>query len=243
MGSLGGDRLDVDHLCLGWRGGGGGVERLFPPFTDQIDQQCHGGAFVKVADPGDVVGDQFEHPQSGVQQVQDAQADATGEEPFPNHGAMEPAVVRVATAFLMRTTWPGSTIDRGRRVMQTGGMDHSPGFLKVVDEARKHVHEVTIDQLRERIAANPKLVLLDVREDLEWGAGHAQQAEHLGKGILERDIEKRYPDASAEIVMYCGGGFRSALTCDVAQRMGYKNVHSLIGGYKALVAAGWPMAK
>ena len=91
------------------------------------------------------------------------------------------------------------------------------------------------------MAADPKVVLLDVREDHEWQAGHAAQAVHLGKGILERDLEKLYPDKNTEIVMYCGGGFRSALTCDAAQKMGYRRVSSLIGGYKRLVAAEWPV--
>jgi rhodanese-related sulfurtransferase len=122
-------------------------------------------------------------------------------------------------------------------------MDHSPGFLKVVNEARPCIREITLDEARARLAANPKAVLLDVREDSEWAAGHAAEAKHLGKGVLERDIEKLIPDAATEIIMYCGGGYRSALTCDVAQSMGYKNVASLIGGYKALVQAGWPMAK
>ena len=94
-------------------------------------------------------------------------------------------------------------------------------------------------EARARLAVNPQAVLLDVREDNEWLAGHAEGAVHLGKGILERDIEKLYPDPQAEILMYCGGGFRSALTCDVAQKMGYRNVHSVIGGYQALVQAGW----
>jgi rhodanese-related sulfurtransferase len=82
---------------------------------------------------------------------------------------------------------------------------------------------------------------MDVREDHEWQKGHATEAIHLGKGILERDLERLYPDPSTEIIMYCGGGFRSALTCDAAQQMGYRNVHSLAGGYKALVQSGWPM--
>ena len=86
-------------------------------------------------------------------------------------------------------------------------------------------------------------VLLDVREDHEWNAGHAAEAVHLGKGILERDLEKLYPDKGGEFIMYCGGGFRSALTCDAAQKLGYRNVASLIGGYKLLVAAEWPLAK
>jgi rhodanese-related sulfurtransferase len=122
-------------------------------------------------------------------------------------------------------------------------MDHSPGFLKVVNEIRPRIKEVTIEEARARLAANPRIILIDVREDNEWSAGHAAQAKHLGKGVLERDIEKMFPDTNAEIIMYCGGGYRSALTCDVAQRMGYKNVASLLGGYKAMVQAGWPMAK
>jgi rhodanese-related sulfurtransferase len=122
-------------------------------------------------------------------------------------------------------------------------MDHSPGFLKVVNEVRPRIKEITIDQARARLAQNPKAVLIDVREDAEWAAGHAAGAQHLGKGVLERDIEKMFPDTNAEIIMYCGGGYRSALTCDVAQRMNYKNVSSLIGGYKAMAQAGWPMTK
>jgi rhodanese-related sulfurtransferase len=122
-------------------------------------------------------------------------------------------------------------------------MQHAPGFLKLVDDAKSRVREVTLDELRARLAANPRLILLDVREESEWAAGHAVQAQHLGKGILERDLEARYPDPDAEVVMYCGGGYRSALSCDAAQKMGYRNVSSLIGGYKALAAAGWPVTK
>jgi len=122
-------------------------------------------------------------------------------------------------------------------------MQHAPGFLRLVNEARSRVKEATVDEARERLARNPKAVLMDVREGHEWQAGHAAQAIHLGKGILERDLEKTVPDAETEIIMYCGGGYRSALTADAAQRMGYRNVYSLIGGYKGLVAANWPMAK
>lgn len=118
-------------------------------------------------------------------------------------------------------------------------MDHSPGFLKLVAEAKKHVNEISVAEARAKLAASSKVVLLDVREDHEWQAGHAVEAAHLGKGILERDLEKLYPDPNTEIIMYCGGGYRSALSCDAAQRMGYKQVHSLIGGYKGMVAAGW----
>ena len=120
-------------------------------------------------------------------------------------------------------------------------MDHSPGFLKVVNEVRPKVKELTLEQARARLRANPKAVLVDVREDLEWENGHAAEAVHLGKGILERDLEVKFPDKNQEIVMYCGGGFRSALTAEAAQKMGYTNVHSLIGGYKGMVKAGWPM--
>jgi len=120
-------------------------------------------------------------------------------------------------------------------------MDHSPGFLKLVNEAKKHVTEITPAEARARLAANPHAVLMDVREDHEWQAGHAAQAVHLGKGILERDLEKLFPKPDTEIIMYCGGGFRSALTAAAAQKLGYTKVLSLIGGYKALVQADWPV--
>jgi rhodanese-related sulfurtransferase len=120
-------------------------------------------------------------------------------------------------------------------------MDHSPGFLKIVADAKARVREIPIELARIRLAKNPKAVLVDVREDNEWQKGHAAGAVHLGKGILERDLEKMFPDPETEIVMYCGGGFRSALSCDAAQKMGYRNVHSLVGGYKAMASADWPM--
>jgi rhodanese-related sulfurtransferase len=120
-------------------------------------------------------------------------------------------------------------------------MQHAPGFLTVVNEARPRVKEVSIDEARTQLAADPSIVLLDVREDSEWAAGHARGAQHLGKGVLERDLESRFPDPATPIIMYCGGGYRSILTCDVARRMGYRNVSSLQGGYKAIVAADWPI--
>jgi rhodanese-related sulfurtransferase len=120
-------------------------------------------------------------------------------------------------------------------------MDHAPAFLKLVNESKQRIKEVTVAQAKERLAKNPQAILVDVREDSEWEKSHATQAIHLGKGILERDLEKTVPDVTREIIMYCGGGFRSALTADVAQKMGYKNVYSLAGGYKALVEAQWPM--
>jgi rhodanese-related sulfurtransferase len=120
-------------------------------------------------------------------------------------------------------------------------MNHSPGFLALVNDARKRVNELSVAEARARLAINNQVILMDVREDHEWHASHAAEAVHLGKGILERDLEKLYPDQQTEIIMYCGGGYRSALTCDAAQTMGYKNVFSLIGGYRALEAAGWVM--
>jgi len=120
-------------------------------------------------------------------------------------------------------------------------MQHAPGFLKLVNEARPLVHEITIEEVRARLAQNPKAVLMDVREDDEWKKSHAAEAIHLGKGILERDLEETIPDTNTEIIMYCGGGYRSVLTADVARKMGYKNVSSLIGGYKVLVTANWQM--
>jgi rhodanese-related sulfurtransferase len=120
-------------------------------------------------------------------------------------------------------------------------MEHAPGFLKLVNEDRPYVKEITPEQAQARLKANPQAVLVDVREDSEWAKGHASQAVHLGKGLLERDIEQLFPDLDREIIMYCGGGYRSVLTAAVAQRMGYRNVFSLIGGYKGLLQAKWPM--
>ncbi len=122
-------------------------------------------------------------------------------------------------------------------------MDHSPGFLKIVAAAKQRVSEISVAEARAKLAADSKAVLLDVREDHEWQNGHAGKAVHLSKGIFERDLEKTFPDPNTELIMYCGGGYRSALTCEAAQKMGYKNVHSVIGGYKGMVAAGWPMTK
>ena len=120
-------------------------------------------------------------------------------------------------------------------------MDHAPGFLKLVNEARTRIKEVTVEQARERLKANPKAILLDVREESEWRKARAADATYLGKGILERDLEKTFPDPGTEIIMYCGGGYRSALTADAAQKMGYTQVSSLEGGFRALQAAKWPM--
>ena len=120
-------------------------------------------------------------------------------------------------------------------------MEHSKGFLAVVEAARSSVNEITTEQAHERLANNSNTILIDVREDSEWENGHVKQAIHLSKGILERDIESVIPEKNLEIIMYCGGGYRSILTAEISQRMGYTNVHSLIGGYKAIKAANWKL--
>lgn len=122
-------------------------------------------------------------------------------------------------------------------------MQHSPGFLRLVNEVRTRVSELTVAEARARLAVNPKAVLVDVREDHEWAAGHAVEAVHLGRGVLERDIERQFPDPNTELIFYCGGGYRSVLAAETAQRMGYRHVHSVIGGYRAMVAADWPMTQ
>jgi len=117
-------------------------------------------------------------------------------------------------------------------------MKHSEGFLNVVNDAKSRIREVTVDETKHRMKANPDAKLIDVREDNEWQAGHAAGAEHLGKGIIERDIEATVPDKATEMILYCGGGFRSALAADVLQTMGYTNVFSMAGGWKAWKDSG-----
>ena len=117
-------------------------------------------------------------------------------------------------------------------------MKHSEGFLKLVDDAKTRVREITVEETQQRLETNPNAKLIDVREDHEWQAGGAACAEHLGKGIIERDIEEKVSDKSTELILYCGGGFRSALVADVLQRMGYTNVFSMAGGWKAWKESG-----
>ena len=120
-------------------------------------------------------------------------------------------------------------------------MKHTPGFLAIVDEARAKVVEISAEEYRELRSANTPHVLIDVREDGEFAAGHAGGAAHLGKGIIERDIETKYPDTGCLLVLYCGGGYRSALAAEAIQRMGYSNVRSLAGGWRAWQEAGLPV--
>lgn len=117
-------------------------------------------------------------------------------------------------------------------------MIHAPGFLKLVEDLRPSVREVSVDELRARPAA---VHVIDVREDHEWQAGHVPGARHLSKGIIERDIEAQVPDAGAEIYLYCGGGFRSILAADALRRMGYRDVASVAGGWRAWREAGHPV--
>ena len=121
-------------------------------------------------------------------------------------------------------------------------MKHSEGFLKLVNDAKNRIREVSVEEARKRVAARADVRLIDVREDKEWAAGHALGAEHLGKGIIERDIEAQVADKSTELILYCGGGYRSALAADVLQQMGYKNVYSMAGGWKAWKDSGGPTA-
>ena len=120
-------------------------------------------------------------------------------------------------------------------------MKHTEGFLKLVNDAKGRIREVNVAETQARLAANPNARLIDVREDNEWQAAHASGAEHLGKGIIERDIETKVPDKSTELILYCGGGYRSALAADVLQDMGYGNVWSLAGGWKAWKESGAPI--
>ncbi|HJQ33756.1 MAG TPA: rhodanese-like domain-containing protein [Pyrinomonadaceae bacterium] len=118
-------------------------------------------------------------------------------------------------------------------------MEHTEGFLKLVDDAKTRVREVTVEQTLDRMKQGARLV--DVREDNEWERGHARGAEHLGRGVIERDIERAVPDHTAELILYCGGGYRSALACDNLQRMGYTNVYSMAGGWHAWEESGAPV--
>jgi rhodanese-related sulfurtransferase len=119
-------------------------------------------------------------------------------------------------------------------------VNHSPEFLKLVDDAKSRVREVNVDETRRKLGSG-KAKLIDVREDNEWETGHARGAEHMGRGVIERDIEQRVPDKNAELILYCGGGFRSALATDNLQKMGYTNVWSMAGGWRAWQAAGAPV--
>ena len=118
-------------------------------------------------------------------------------------------------------------------------MNHSPEFLAIVDDSKSRIREISVDETQARM--NDGAALIDVREDREFGAGHAADARHMGRGIIERDIVQTFPEKDTELILYCGGGFRSALAADMLQKMGYTNVWSMAGGWKAWKDAGAPV--
>jgi rhodanese-related sulfurtransferase len=122
-------------------------------------------------------------------------------------------------------------------------MAHSPQFLKLVQDAKKRVQETNVTDVKRRMDSGEKFLLIDVREDNEWAKGHLPGAVHLGKGIIERDIEQRVPDTGTKLILYCGGGFRSAIAGENLQKMGYSNVESMDGGWKGWLEAGLPTAR
>jgi rhodanese-related sulfurtransferase len=122
-------------------------------------------------------------------------------------------------------------------------MDHAEGFLILVRDAKKRIKEEDVQTTKKKLDAGEQMILVDVREESEWARGHIPNALHLGKGIIERDIEKAIPEKGAVIVLYCGGGFRSALAADNLQKMGYSNVISMDGGWREWTQAGFPTIK
>ncbi len=120
---------------------------------------------------------------------------------------------------------------------------HSPRFLAIVNDAKKRIHETTVEDVKAKLDRNEHFLLIDVREDNEWEKDHLPQAIHLGRGVIERDIEARVPDLNAPMVLYCGGGFRSALTADNLQRMGYTNVVSMDGGIREWRDKAYPLTR
>lgn len=130
----------------------------------------------------------------------------------------------------------------GGRNMSTATI-HTSRFAELVEECKKHIEETNVDAVRFRQLEGESLYLIDVREDHEWEAGHLPGAIHLGKGVIERDIERAIPDTNAELLLYCGGGYRSALAAYNLKKMGYKKAVSVDGGFKAWVSRGFPLAK
>jgi len=120
-------------------------------------------------------------------------------------------------------------------------MQHAEAFLKIVNDAKANIKELTIAETKARVDADKSIKLIDVREDREWALGHIDGAEHIGKGVIERDIETKIPDKDTEVILYCGGGFRSALSAEALQKMGYTNVSSMDGGWRAWAEAGYPI--
>ena len=122
-------------------------------------------------------------------------------------------------------------------------MQHSPRFLKIVDDARRRVRETSVDEVKGKLDQGQKFVLIDVREESEWAKDHLPGAIHLGKGIIERDIEERVPGLDTPMILYCGGGYRSALAADNLQKMGYTNAISMDGGIRGWREKNYPLTK
>jgi rhodanese-related sulfurtransferase len=122
-------------------------------------------------------------------------------------------------------------------------MKHSPAFLKIVEDAKSRIQEADFRDIKRRLDTRDKITLVDVREESEWAQGHLPGAVHLGKGVIERDVEQAFPDKDAPLVLYCGGGYRSALAADNLQKMGYTNVISMDGGWRGWTDAGFPVEK
>ena len=120
---------------------------------------------------------------------------------------------------------------------------HSPRFLQIVQDAKSRIRELTVDQVKAKLNRGEKFHLIDVREESEWAKDHVAGAEYIGKGVIERDVEAKYPDSTSEIVLYCGGGFRSALAADNLRKMGYTNVYSMDGGIRDWRNKGYPLSK
>ena len=120
---------------------------------------------------------------------------------------------------------------------------HSPRFLKIVENAKQRIREVSVDDVKTKLDRGEKFVLVDVREESEWAKDHLPGAIHLGKGVIERDVEQRVSDLNAPVVLYCGGGYRSALAADNLQQMGYRNVLSMDGGIREWREKGFPLSK
>ncbi|WP_445664429.1 rhodanese-like domain-containing protein [Fodinibius sp. AD559] len=123
------------------------------------------------------------------------------------------------------------------------GKHHSDRFVRIVDDAKTRIEEITPGEVRQKQKSDNDFVLLDIREQNEWKSARIAGAEYLGRGILERDIEEEYPDTDEEIVLYCGGGYRSALAADNLQKMGYQKVKSMAGGFRSWAEAGYPIKK
>jgi len=122
-------------------------------------------------------------------------------------------------------------------------MQHSPQFLKLVNDAKTRVKQTTVSDVKRRKESGERFLLVDVREDNEWAKGHIPGAVHMGRGVIERDVEKQVPDPSTKLILYCGGGFRSVLVADSLQKMGYGNVESMDGGWRGWTEAGLPVAR